>query len=58
MAKKDFVAIAAAFRSVLDETVGLAGRGILVEAIKRVAAVCAKSNGDFDQERFFRACGI
>ena len=58
MSKKDFVAIAEAFRITLDEEMSPAGRMALFAAIERVATVCAKSNELFDRKRFCRACGM
>ena len=61
MSKKDFVAIAAALRSIVDATDGSgtwSAQRVLFGAIERIADVCAESNDSFDRKRFLHACGI
>jgi hypothetical protein len=58
VSKKDFVAIAAAFRVTMDEEKDVGGRAALFAVIERIADVCAKSNELFDRKRFCRACGM
>jgi hypothetical protein len=61
MTRKDFEAIAAAMREVReipsvwqnDDTLS----GVTLTA-RKLADVCAGSNGRFDKGRFLRACGI
>jgi hypothetical protein len=51
MSKKDFEAFAAAIRCIndADERATVA---------RHVAYVCARANGRFDSDRFYRACEV
>lgn len=54
MSKKDYVAIAAAFRKELN-----AGQNVPVENLAhRLAAIFAGGNKAFDPEKFLQACGL
>jgi hypothetical protein len=55
MSRKDFNAIAEAFRQLNEETMN---HGAISLCAKRIANVCADSNPRFDRARFLAACGV
>lgn len=60
MTRKDFVLIAAAFKSAMETEHHTGGRhipGIDLSA-RYIATALAQSNQRFDRERFLKACGV
>jgi hypothetical protein len=55
MTRKHFEAIAAAMRDLREKS---DNTDSVDEASRALAAVCAESNGRFDNSRFLRACGV
>ena len=61
MTRKDFEAIAAAVKEVVDRPLAqenLEMRVMATAIAGKLADVCAGSNGRFDRGRFLRACGV
>jgi hypothetical protein len=66
MTRKDYVAIAAAFKLCLDNRrqaqaeTGMFAEQIagFIDAVNITAAVFAADNPRFDRERFLKACGV
>ena len=62
MTRKDYILIAAAIRTALEDIIREANRGVLLPQFETLADAIAKAlasdNPRFDRERFLKACGV
>lgn len=58
MSRKHFIAMAQAFKIILENADGKEARAATVECIEEFMRVAASTNGRFDYGRFRTACGM